>query len=192
MDFDSLNYEFNPRFVKSMNFKLIPYDQHNAVNGSIFFRRNINSMRIIHWVTTVKANGEIWTIYNVTVNGCDIIADQYAKQNTITEAVIKKIREKVPQLPRKCPFTKVREFWEFVLKFLYIFFYFQFKDTEFSLINFYLDEEMMPVYLPNIKFETAFNMYTKNDYLIKIMLNAHVESKKRQRTANGTRNKNGI
>ncbi|XP_005180808.1 uncharacterized protein LOC101897217 [Musca domestica] len=171
MDFDSLNYEFNPRFVKSMNFKLIPYDQHNAVNVSIFFRRIINSMRIIHWVTTVKANGEIWKIYNVTVNGCDIIADQYAKQNTITEAVIKKIREKVPQLPRKCPFT---------------------KDTEFSLINFYLDEEMMPVYLPNIKFETAFNMYTKNDYLIKIMLNAHVESKKGQRSANGTRNKNGI
>ncbi|XP_005180807.1 uncharacterized protein LOC101897040 [Musca domestica] len=155
-----MKYEINPKYVKSIDLKLIPYRQHNAINGSAFFGRDVHDIRVVHWVTSTRSDGRIWKVYNVTLNFCDILENKYNKLIVVTEAVVRRIIEAIPQLPQHCPFK---------------------KDTEYSLTNFYLEEEIMPVFVPNMKFETAFNMMSNKEYFFKLLLTARVESKIGQR-----------
>ncbi|XP_005180806.1 uncharacterized protein LOC101896871 [Musca domestica] len=168
IDFDVLDYDINPEFVNFIDFKLIPYKGHQAVNGTIIFRRDVVGMRLVHWVTSTKSDGRLWNIYNITVNGCDILANKYSKLNVIMEAVVQRIKQAIPAIPKKCPLK---------------------KEKKYSLLNFFLDEEMMPVYVPNIKIQTAFNVLSRMDFVLKLRLTAHVESKIGKRNGEQTNKK---
>ncbi|XP_061396764.1 uncharacterized protein LOC133332380 [Musca vetustissima] len=159
IDFDTLDYEVNNKIVKNLDFKLIPYKNHQAINGTMLFRTDVNGIRILNWN---------WKIYNVTVNGCDILINKYNKLNVITEAVIQRIKQSMPGLPSKCPLN---------------------KGVEYPLLNLYLDEERFPVYMSNIKFETSFIMLNYRELVFDLKLSAHVESKIGKRMGNQTSKK---
>ncbi|XP_073838728.1 uncharacterized protein [Musca autumnalis] len=154
-DFDTLNVDVNKKFVKFCNFTLIPYNNHQAINGNIFFRKDIYNISVVHWVTSFKSDGRLWVLYNITMNGCQLLEDKFNNLNVITKAVVQGIKQKMPALPNGCPFK---------------------KDVNHALSHFYLDEEMLPVFVPNIKFETAFNLLSNNEYFFKLRLTAHIES----------------
>lgn len=107
MEIADLNYEFNKNVVEDFYLKVFPYRKSNAFNGSLKLRRDVQEFYVRHWTTSIRRNGRVWTVYNVSVNGCDVLENKAGRQNPIAGAVIKTVRDLIINVPRKCPLSKV-------------------------------------------------------------------------------------
>ncbi|XP_073841553.1 uncharacterized protein [Musca autumnalis] len=154
-----MNYEYNKNLAEIFYLKLFPYRNSNALNGSLILRRDIKEFYLGHSVKTKRANGRTWLLYNVTVNGCDVLQNKLGKQNPIAGAVIQQVKQLIHNVPTRCPAK---------------------KGIEFSLINFYLNEEILPFFVPIINFTATFHMLTKTDFIFKVNVTASIELNKRK------------
>ncbi|XP_059220568.1 uncharacterized protein LOC131995690 [Stomoxys calcitrans] len=160
MDFETLNYEFNPKIMKNVNFKLIDYNKRKAINGSFTLTEELHELQIVHWVAGTKSNGQFWNVYNITLDACKILENTYGKINPLASIFINELKKHMKDLPKKCPFK---------------------KDKPYSVINFHLNEELFPPYLPEIVFGATLGFVRYNELFANFTITAYVESKNGQK-----------
>ncbi|XP_005190005.1 uncharacterized protein LOC101897829 [Musca domestica] len=156
MDFKKLTTKYNPELMKNVSLKLIKFNKHNAINGSFTFAENIRDFQFINQVDSRKRNGKRWLVYNVTINGCQILENTLGKSNPIFDVLMNEVRKSIKNLPRRCPLK---------------------KDTEISLLNLYYNEEMFPPYLPSGTFDTFLMLTSKKKMMLQIETITYVEAR---------------
>lgn len=122
MNFEKLTIEHDEQLVKSVSFKLIASNRHNAINGSFVFAEDINEFQISNRIVSRKLNGRYWQLYNVSINGCHLLDNSMGKRNPIFDVVMKEVRKSIRNLPNRCPMKKVGLQYKMYIYFFDLFF----------------------------------------------------------------------
>lgn len=106
MNFESIKYDFNPEFAK-MNLNLVSIKNRKAINGTTEFLEDITGFKLSIWIKSVQTKGRPWTLFNVSLDGCDFIENKWGKLNLISSVTLKEIKKSFGGLPPRCPMKKV-------------------------------------------------------------------------------------
>ncbi|XP_075156833.1 uncharacterized protein LOC142230085 isoform X1 [Haematobia irritans] len=153
---DTLRYEYNSNFIKTMTLTLSKYDRRMKINGSFSFVGDVREFNMINWIQIYRPNGKWVNLYNTSLEGCKFLDESLARMNPIIDGIHRNIKKYVINLPSNCPIK---------------------KDT-FVLVNkFYLDENLFPPFIPNLNWSSFFGITIKNQYAYKVYTTGHSEQK---------------
>lgn len=107
MNYESMETDFNKKYIKNISLKLINIKNRKTINGSFILTKDISEFTVDQWVAQHKSNGKFWTVYNFTLNGCQFIENSFGNKYPLAGIFQKEIRKAMPDLPRKCPLKKV-------------------------------------------------------------------------------------
>ncbi|XP_073843121.1 uncharacterized protein [Musca autumnalis] len=114
------------------------------MNGTYSILEDISEFKVVTSLSTRRPNGKLWTVFNVTFNGCDLLDPQELQGNPIAVSYLKEVRKFLPDLPKKCPIK---------------------KNIDYSLRYLLFNEDKFPTYLPVKRYFIFFGV-TRMDRLI--------------------------
>ncbi|XP_059220556.1 uncharacterized protein LOC131995685 [Stomoxys calcitrans] len=155
---DAIRNEFNPNKTKGSIY-LLDCGAHKKMYASVSFMENIDTLQITNWVQLKRNTGKTATVYNITIDLCDFLENNYNVKNLIFNVVMKLFKKFLKGLPSKCPLK---------------------KNKTLLLRGFYFDEDMFPPYIPDTNFTGFIGLSQRNSSLLKSFITARVESKAKQ------------
>uniref|UniRef100_A0A1I8P3H6 Uncharacterized protein n=1 Tax=Stomoxys calcitrans TaxID=35570 RepID=A0A1I8P3H6_STOCA len=130
-EINTIHYEFNSKILSNFSLELLSCNDRNKINGSFSLAKNLNGMDALNWVTLDTKNGKQPTLYNLTSDVCKFVGKYDDYFNPVHSGVVKLIKKFIKGLPPHCPFK---------------------KSNTISVMGFYLDEDLLPPYLPDVNF----------------------------------------
>lgn len=106
MDLLTLQYHANPEFTKQLDFKLLDYNGHKAINGTFTFRNDVEPSGNL-LITIPRPKTKPWKLLNVTINFCEFIKNSKSLKMGLHNIVMNAITKSIANFPNKCPFVKV-------------------------------------------------------------------------------------
>lgn len=103
INYENLKYEVDSKIAK-IELNLIDL---KTINGSIFLLADLQEFKITAWAKGKRPNGRSFTVYNITINGCDLFRNHLGKTNIVVSTTFAIIRKSIIGLPSKCPLKKV-------------------------------------------------------------------------------------
>lgn len=107
IDIECLRTEFNPKFLNSVSYNLVPFKKHKAVKGSAILLEDIGEFFLEQCVIATNERGRSWKVYNITMNGCNFIASIAERTKPWIGVFQQELRKVMTGLPTKCPIKKV-------------------------------------------------------------------------------------
>uniref|UniRef100_A0A1I8PAW9 Uncharacterized protein n=1 Tax=Stomoxys calcitrans TaxID=35570 RepID=A0A1I8PAW9_STOCA len=157
IEIDAFRCEFNPNITKVFTIKMIESKDRNKLNGSFGFTQDMYALNVVNWLTFGGANGKQQRMYNVTANACQYLDKSIGSVNPFLLSVFALMRKTISDFPPRCPAK---------------------KDEIYSMLNFYIDEEQLPPYLPrNFKYNVFFGVLHKSKYAFKVFIDGHTEDR---------------
>lgn len=106
MNIESIRYDFNPEYSK-MNLNVVSLKNRNAINGTTEIIKDHTDFKLLIWIKSSQSKGKTWTLFNVSLDGCEFIGNKWGKLNLISRITLQEIKKSFAGLPHRCPLKKV-------------------------------------------------------------------------------------
>lgn len=107
MELNSFKFSANSDILKNVTLQMITIENRHAFNGSIIPAVDFFEIYVSGILKMRRRNGPNLSLFNVTVDGCDLLNKSFKKSLSMINFVIKTLRDSLKNLPEKCPWKKV-------------------------------------------------------------------------------------
>lgn len=107
MEITSYRHEYNPDFIKEISIKFLNRSDHNILNGSVIFYRDINDFEVVLSANVPRTNGRSRSVFETKTNGCQLLSGDFMKSPNLLTIIWNKVKNMNAKFPTKCPVKRV-------------------------------------------------------------------------------------
>ncbi|XP_059217282.1 uncharacterized protein LOC131994367 [Stomoxys calcitrans] len=158
-EMDKIENNYNAALIKTITFSLVPCGNRTYLNGSVTPVVDIPRFNYTAVLNMRRDNGRVVKLFAATIDGCEFIDSNINKTMNLGNLFFRDLRA-LATFPKMCPWP---------------------KGFEVVVSMFYPDTRKWPIYMPEMKYNVMFIMYTNGKFGYSVTVNGTTLNRRRKK-----------